>query len=235
MCKNMFDKEALKEIIRNDFDKDYNYDEIIKKIEGENMKIKISLWKLAFVSMCFVMIIGGIFFINYRIILDSSVDKESGLKLNINNLDEVGMTRFDADIKEISSNGVNIVWPKILKDGITIPKDLDQSNAAVIYTRKDKNSKYDILNCYVYNYFNRNDNDDKNIRIAFSDAYPPIRDYFFSEEVGKVSIIKDVELTIFKYNMIYFTEFCYKGYYFDIETRNISEQELSNLLVSIIK
>ena len=50
-----------------------------------------------------------------------------------------------------------------------------------------------------------------------------------------MSNINNLELKIFKYNELYFTKFNYKGINFDIETSNITEQELTDLLVSIIK
>lgn len=242
----MTNKERLKKAINNDFSKEKNYNVIIKKIEGKDMKIKNNLWKWLLVPMCLVLVMGGILFINFRssnnlLSTDTPyIDKENNIKLNINNLDKVGVTSLDADIKEIPTNGINILWPEILKDGITIPEYLDKYSATAIYTKNDetsecadKISEYDVLNCYVYNYFNEDNN--KNIRIAFSNTNKPIRDYYFSDENAKETTINDVKLTIFKYNTIYFTEFSYKDYNFDIEANNITEQELSNLLVSIIK
>ena len=44
-----------------------------------------------------------------------------------------------------------------------------------------------------------------------------------------------VELKIYKYEDIYFTEFKFNDYYFDIETSKITEQELSDFLLSIMK
>ena len=38
-----------------------------------------------------------------------------------------------------------------------------------------------------------------------------------------------------KYTNIYFTEFKFKDYNFDIETENITEEELLTLLLSIIE
>ena len=46
-----------------------------------------------------------------------------------------------------------------------------------MYTRDIGKSKYDNLNCYVY-YFS-NENDERNIRVAFSGKGKPIRDYGF--------------------------------------------------------
>lgn len=235
----MTNKERIKKSINSDFDKESNYNKIIKKIEkGENRKMKNNIWKWSLIPICLVFIVSGILFVNFKNNNVSNPDtsyvgKENDITLHINYLDKVGAKRFDADIKEISSNGINITWPEILKDGITIPKDLDKFNGYAIYTRKDKTSQYDILNCYVYSYFNNEI--DKDIRIAFSDTNKPIRDYLFSEEGSKETTINDTKLKIYKYENIYFTEFNYKGYNFDIEANNIAEQELLELLSSIVK
>ncbi len=237
MCNNMTNKEKLNKAISHDYSKEENYNKIIKKIEGEKMNIN-NIWKRLIVPVCLIVVICGIVFLNSQdknITLENYNDKENNVKLNINNLANIGATRLDADVKEVSTNDINILWPEFIKEGITVPKYLNKSSATAIYTRKDRDSEYDILNCYVYDYSNENNEDYKNIRIAFSDTNKPIRDYHFSDEKAQSTIIKDVKLIIFKYNTTYFTEFNYKGYNFDIETNNISEQELSNLLVSIIK
>jgi len=237
----MTNKEKIRKSIDNDFNKDLNYNEITKKIQkGTNTIMKKNILKWSLAPICLIVVISGILFVNIKDnnVLSpntSYVDKEGTPTLYINNLDKVGMTRTDADVKEIAFNGVNIPWLEILKDGITIPEDLDKFNGYSIYTRKDRTGEYDILNCYIYNYSNNKDDDYKNIRIAFSDTNKPIRDYLFSDENSKETIINDVKLKIFKYNTIYFTEFNYKGYNFDIETDNITEQQLSELLSSIIK
>lgn len=238
----MTNKKRLKKSINSDFSKENNYNAIIKKINKEDIKIKNNVWKWSIVPICLVAIIVGILFKNSKnnnIVLDNYTDKENNIILNINNIDTnysdiLRDILFDADIKEMSINGLFIPWPEMLI-GITIPKDLDKFHAKAIYTRNNKTNAYDILNSYVYNYSNELEEDYKNIRIAFSDTNKPIRDYFFSIENSKKTIINNVNITIFKYNNTYFTEFSYKDYHFDIETKNISEQELSDLLVSIIK
>lgn len=238
----MTNKEKLKKSISSDFSKENNYNEIIKKFDKEDTKIKNNVWKWSLAPICLVAIIVGILFKNSKnnnIVLDNYTDKENNIILNINNIDTnysdiLRDILFDADIKEISTNGLFIPWPEMLI-GITIPKDLDKFHATAVYTRNNKTNECDILNSYVYNYSNELEEDYKSIRIAFSDTNKPLRDYFFSEENSKETIINNVKITIFQYNDIYFTEFSYKDYHFDIEANNISEQELSNLLVSIIK
>jgi len=237
----MTNKEKIKKSINMDFDKEYNYNAIINKIEGEKMKNRKKLWRWSLVPICLAIVMSGLLFINLQDNTKLSspeiplINEENKIKLNINNLDKIGAFLFDAKIKDMPTNGINIPWPNILKDGITIPKDLAKYKANAYYTRKDRTGEYNILNCYVYNYFNENDDYYRNIRIAFSDKYKPIRDYHFSDENSKETIINDTKLTVFKYNTIYFTEFNYEGYNFDIETNNISEQELLDLILSIIK
>ena len=55
------------------------------------------------------------------------------------------------------------------------------------------------------------------------------------KEGSKTTTINGVELKIYKYEDIYFTEFKFNDYYFDIETSKITEQELSDFLLSIMK
>lgn len=234
----MANKENFTKSINKDFSKENNYKEIMQKIEVEKMKSKNNNWRWLLAPVCFVIIIGGLLLINLKnnnnnLVITNVIDEANNIKLNINNVSKLGLARLDADVKEIPTNGINIPWPDILKDGITIPDDLDKSHAYAMYTRKDLNSEYDILNCYVYSYFN--DSTDKDIRIAFSDNNKPIRDYYFSEEGSIDTIINDIELKIYQYEKIYFIEFKYKGYNFDIETNDITEQELISLLASIIK
>lgn len=235
----MSNREKLQKIISDDYSKEKNYNEILEFIGDKKMNKKNNIWKWSLVPICLILIIGGFFFIrnqNNSNEFDPPieyVDKEKNIKLNINSLNKIGVSRFDADIKTIPTSGLNMKWPEILKDGIAIPKSLDKTEAYSVYTRKEKNGEFDTLNCYVYNYFN--ENHEKNIRLAFSNTNEPIRDYFFSEDGGIDTIINDVKLKIYSYNTIYFVRFTYKDYYFDIETDNLTEQELSDLLSSIIK
>ena len=77
--------------------------------------------------------------------------------------------------------------------------------------------------------------DDRSIKVSYSKDNKPARDYHFSEEGSKTTTINGVELKIYKYEDIYFTEFKFNDYYFDIETSKITEQELSDFLLSIMK
>lgn len=235
----MTNKEKLKNAIEQDINpKDY-YDEIIEKIEkGNKMKRKNNMWKLAFVPICLIVVIGGVLFLNEendsKTILKNKpyVDEENNVTLNINEItnNQSGTHKLDADIKTITANDVNFPLPYKF---VNLPKDLDKSYQFIVYTRENNDSKdYNILHDYIMGYTN---DKDRSIQVAYSKDYKPIRDYHFSDEGSKSTTINGVELKIYKFENIYFTEFNYNGYNFDIETSKITEKELSTFLLSILK
>lgn len=233
----MPNKEKLNNSINNDFNKVNNYNKIIKKIEGVNMKDKKIVWKISLIPICLAIILGNILFINYKNdenkslnSKDSYSDSKEKIEIYINNIDKLGATLIDADVKVVNEEE-NSIWISILSN-IVIPEQLEKKESYMLYTRKDKESPYDILNSYVYNYYNEETL--SSVRISFSNKNKPLRDYHFSEEGAKETTINNVKMKIFKYENIYFTEFNYKDYNFDIETTNITQDELINLLKSII-
>lgn len=236
----MTNKEKLTRAIEQDINsKDY-YSEIINQIEkGErNMRKKNNMWKWSFVPICFVAIISGILLNDNKKELKYNIDKpnieeKDNVSLYINDISNMtqGALRIDADIK--STNIENILYFKEIAN-IKIPSDFDTQEVYEIYVKSDRESnEYNILQSYVLNYSNKKK--DRDIRVSFSKENKPVRDYYFSEEGSKMSKINNIELKIFKYNELYFTEFSYQGINFDIETTNMTEQELTDLLSSIIK
>lgn len=237
----MTNKEKLKKAIEHDINpKDY-YNKIIDKIEkGEKKDMKKSIWKWSLVPICMVFVISGVLFLNYRndskTILKNKpyVDETNNITLNINeiNSNKVGMSRLDADVKIVTNNDINFLLP--YKDGlVNIPKDLDKVDKHIVYFRESKESKdYNILGNYEIIYSNDND---RSINVKYSKEHKPVRDYYFDDEGSKNTTINGVELKIYKFEDIYFTEFVSNGYNYDIETSNLTEQELSTFLLSILK
>ena len=153
------------------------------------------------------------------------------ISIKINKLDNLSLTRLDADINDVESD--NKTFPNAFDyNKVKLPNDLTKIKKSIIYTKNEKQNDYTNLNSYILNYYN--DNETKNIRVAFSDKNEPIRDYYFSDENTAVSIIKDKSLMIYSYEETFFVEFQHNNYYFDIETNNISQDELIDLLGSII-
>ena len=239
----MTNREKLKKAIEQDINPTNNYNKIIKKIEKEEkMKKENNLLKWSLVPICLIVIISGIIFLNYKKDNNNSlenktyINKENNTILNINDLSKVGMTKLDADVKTVS--GVNIPYPFKVNENqneewFIIPRDLTQTKNYIVYVKKDKDSKeYDTVANYIMLI---TDGNERSIEIKYAKEQEPLRDYYFSEENSKITTINGIDLKIYKYENSFYTTFSYNGYYFDIETSNITEQEFSNYLVSILK
>ena len=240
----MTNKERLKNAIEQDINRENNYNETIKKIEKERkMKRENNLLKWSLLPICLlVIVISGIIFINYKNdnnnLLENKqyIDKENNVILNINDLSKMDMTSLDADVKTVS--GLNIPYPfkvndKQNEEWFIIPSDLTQTKHYIVYTKNDKDSKeYDVVANYIMLITNDNE---RSIEVKYAKEQEPIRDYYFREEDSKITNINGIDLKIYKYGKNFYTIFSYNGYNFDIETSNITEQEFSNYLVSILR
>lgn len=229
----MSNREIFKKMYSEKINKARIFYSVLKEIEEKNMK-KNNMLKWAIIPVCLIVVICGVLFLNNNKLQFNSDNLylKNNNDIIINKINNLSETKLDADIKEIPINGVYIPWIEVLS-GVNIPNDLDKFNGYGIYTRKDAASEYDILNCYVYDYFNLDSN--RSIKISFSDKNKPLRDYYFSEEGAKKSNINNYELTIYKCGEAYFTEFKYEDFNFDVETSNISESEFIMFLKSILK
>jgi len=232
----MSNKKIINKVFDQEFDIDTMRNQILlkKKEKEKNSRFKVLKYVI---PACMIGIISGLLILNSnqsKLKSDNKEEQNHKNKVIVNELENLGTTsRLDIELKQKSTNGVMIPWPKILIGGINIPGDLDKSDAYALYTRKEGSNEYDILNCYVYNYFKENSN--KKIRIAFSDTKKIVKDYSFSEENVKKTNINNTELIIYQYEELYFTKFEYKNYNFDIETVGISIEELKLLLESILR
>lgn len=153
------------------------------------------------------------------------------ISIKINKLNNLSITKLDLDIKDVETN--NMTFPNAFDyNKVKLPNDINKIKKSIIYTKNEKQNDYTNLNSHILNYYNNNEA--KNIRVAFSDKNKPVRDYYFSDENAAISIIKDKSLMIYSYEKTFFVEFHYNNYYFDIEANNISQDELIDLLGSII-
>lgn len=230
----------LKEIMKKEFDKKKNYNEILSKVERvsdmRNFKIKYLLAP-AVACMALIGIVFGTNIVNnpqkQETIADRNItenDKESKIQvaLVINKLDNIGAIKFDADVKTITIEEVPERY-NFVKD-VTVPKEYKLTESYILYTRENKDKDYNILHDYVFNYVK---DDNHSIKIAISEIGEPIRDYFAEGE--KTSKIGNVEIIICQYEDLYIATFKDGQINFDIETVGLSETELTDLLVSIIK
>jgi len=228
----MLVKQTIKKVFEDEFNIETMRNQILLRENRKELR-KMSKFLKYVLPVCFLTIFCSVLMLHNTM---SSFKEENKNTIHINKIDILGSTkidaRMDARIEKSLLDCQDITFISILKDGIRVPDDLNQFQEYEIYTKKAKTSEYTILNCYVYNYSNSDSKRD--IRIAFSNTNHPVRDYRFSEESRERSIINNYELFIYQYEDIYFAEFTYKDYYFDIETQGITIQELTALLESVI-
>lgn len=223
----------LKEEMDKEFNKNNNYQKILSRVNnGKNLNY--------LAVPAFVIIIALVVLIVYQVNLSKTLNEtviigENNIKieLNENNLSrkEFCVTSLDVDIKEVKLETLpkNFEFINLVK----LPEEVELVNSSIIYTRNDTSKdEYDILNDYVFLYNSKDNN--KKIKIAFSESDKPIRDYFI-DSTGKKSRIGNTELEVFKYNGMYIVNFSYNNINFDIETNGITQDELITLLISIIK
>ena len=150
--------------------------------------------------------------------------------LEINPMRGASMAKLDADVQTVEINSLPEKFGFI--NNIALPSKYKLDNSYEVYTRENyDDAEYSLLHDYVFNY---NKDYENTIKVAFSEAGEPVRDNFVDDS-KKVSKIGDVDVIISQYEKMYVATFKCKEINFDIETNGITEEELVNLLESIIK
>lgn len=173
--------------------------------------------------------------------------KKENLEIELNIYQIASLISSDMDVKFDYYNQKlpQWIWEEILNEfeeemGISksyfeekIPDKFISTNfyTAKIPGYKNSNLSDDYkTHDYVFEY--RTENNGKVI-IAICKEEKPLRDYVF-EFNGKKSKIGDIELEISQYNNQFLVEFNYNNINYDIETTDITEDELLELLQSIL-
>lgn len=234
----MGNKENLKKMYDNYSNKEKNYQIIIERIEERKKMNK--LYKYAYVfTLLLALVIGGAFMfqisssnlLNQKTNINHKKTVEDKIVINSKNNSDVftGSVKLDAKIENIN---INDITNKFNLKNIVIPNTYKYGNSYVLYIRGDREIKYyNILHDYVINY---EKSDGYNIIIAISEVSSPIRDYHFDNTNDKESVINQTKLFITKYSNSYIVTFTKDDAYYDIETTGINEEELIDLLKSVI-
>lgn len=251
----MSKKQVMKEIFEEKINKDKIYQKVLLKVEEKGNMEKVISRKIIYgLSSCvavFILGFGIIVATNYNSdvkkpnyeIGDLREEKQNlKVTLQINRIGQMASKKIDgkiesildADVENIDLEKINVEkLPEQLSSlkNIDIPQGFKLNSMYKLYVRSNiEIKKYDLLHDYVISYIKDKEHD---IRIASSTIGRPLRDYGISEE-DKTSKIGDIELKIYQYEKMYLAEFKVKNMYFDIETNGITENELVELLESII-
>lgn len=231
----MSNKKLFKKVFDLELSSKKMKEEILKRDEMNNMKNKKVFLKWSLLTTCLII------FLSIVVLTKSNSNtKLKGIEtidnpkyeedININKLESVSATKIDAEIRD-SSNYFAIPYPFKLDAKLSLPDDLNTTKEKILFT-KSKDGKYNYINNYIFSY--TNSKNDRDIIISFSFENKPIKDYYFSEDGAKDTKINNFNLKLYNYEEIYFTEFEYNGYFFNIETHNLTESEFISLLKSII-
>ena len=223
-----------KEKIRKNIKEEIAISNIRKEFGMKINRNKKIIYTISSVCAVFILTIGilvGTGQLNDNINIGENIDQKLNVKLNINKIKDMEMTKLDLDVKIIEYKELPDKFNFMEK--VKIPSEYKFKDSYKVYTRKDMDvAEYDLLHDYVFNY--KKDDFSSGIKIAFSEIEEPLRDYFIDDKY-KTSKIGDAEIFITQYEQMYMASFKYKDIYFDIETNGITENELVELLVSIIE
>ena len=230
----MNNEDKLNKVITNDFDINYNYTSIRKKMEIGNKMNK--RFKYSLVPMAIVIAITSVFLLNKKSItnnvLDSNVKNNDVIIVNNidNNFDNAKLD-IDGRSEDITSDDLYKIYP-LLKD-IVVPNDYNINRIIKCYLFNDDTGKYDKLYGYTIIYSGGNN---KYIDIfILIDTTKRLRCFSIDTDEMKSSIVNNTNIKIMGENKNYYAIFSYNNINFDIETAGISEEDVIQLLKSIIK
>ena len=161
---------------------------------------------------------------------------EYEISLFVNELDKnaAGALRADADIQVLPlSETETIPQLQFLKE-LALPEMLTERTVSAVYVRSDRDiAEYNRLYEYICRFSDQNS--EKELCVAFSSNGKPIRDYLFDDEGARVSRINGVEMTVFRYEEILYTEFTAGGLFFDLEAQGLSQEEFALCAAEILQ
>ena len=226
------ENNELKEKIRKNIKEEIAISNIRKEFGMKTNRNKKIIYTISSVCAVFILAIGILVGTGQlKDNIGENIDQKLNVKLNINKIKDMEMTKLDLDVKIVESKELPEKFDFMEK--IKIPSEYKFKDSYNVYTRKNLNvEEYNLLHDYVFNY--QKDDSSNGIKIAFSKVEEPLRDYFIDDKY-KTSKIGDAEIIITQYEQMYMVSFKYKDIYFDIETNGITENELVELLVSIIE
>ena len=248
----MTNRENMKKVIKNDFDKANNYKKIVEGMNEKRIRFNYKYATIPITVIIIFILIIGISTKNNKV---KQLEKFGGddwsdginatTSSNTNHIDTSDSDSSLVEINEINDmiknrsntkivNNVNIPYLEILTN-LEIPNDFDnKEDYRAVYIKNDtKSSKEDyILNNYEFHY--KNTKNEREIVASFSKDFIPISNYNFGVN-NKSSLVNGINVLLYKYEKTYIAKFQYMKYNFLVEGKNITQEEFMNFVSSIIK
>lgn len=165
-------------------------------------------------------------------IVNSNSKKEEKIgnsNIYINSITDYQKKAEDLDVLSVQ-HPCDCIYEK--HAGYVLPEDMSLVQDYGLYT-KNSDGKYTIFHDVVYEFLSRDHQ--RRVIITYSDLEEPFKDYEYLMEESKVSSILEKEVIIGKFEERYFASFELLGRYYNIETTNLSEEELVLLILGIIE
>ncbi len=219
----MLKKQIIKKVFDNEFNINEMRNQILLKNERKYNKKMNKIYKFAVPT--FLVLISSVI-----VFYSNNTSKHNDIKNNIhiNKLENL-QREMTFEVNEEEIENIPQKFDFILN--INIPKDFDLKRKYNLYTRSNiEVNTFDILRDYVFEYKN---NKGSKIVVSFSETGRPLKDYNLTVET--LSKINNTDILISQYQNLYLVSFNYKKIFFAVETENISIEELTSLLESIIK
>ena len=218
----MLDKQIMRKVFDDNFNIINMRNQILLKSERKD-NVMNRFFKLA-IPVCLVVIMCSVIYFGY-----DNVDLKTNDNIYVNNLEDVLQKDMVFEVEEIDFESIPNKFNFILD--VNISKTFKLVRKYNLYTRSNLEvNAFDILRDYVFEYTNENGGQ---IIISFSEIGKPLRDYYIID--GKSSKINDIDVIIAQYENTFMVTFEYNNIFFDIETNNITIEELKSLLKSIVK
>lgn len=230
----MNNKDLLKAI--GDIDDRYLIEEKSRVKSNNMVNIMKSLkLKYAFIStFVLVVVITGILVCNNTSKLEQNLSMGEVGNNNSEMIIKISEIKTIVNVVPLYGTEVNVIDNidiskfRFLNE-IKVPRDFIDVMHRAVYkkTIEETNFKLDF-------YLSEYSNQDRKISIAFSNEHEPTRRdvVFLNREQSK---IRNTEVEISQYENMYIAKFNYNGTMFDISMNGITQDELVDLLTSIIK
>lgn len=229
-----------KKVLKDIFDEKINKEDIYRYVTNKKRNNYYGVLKYAVL----IIICIGIVLFKFK----NNVFKENNTyddNIYINEVKTFGNNDIDVTIMNINES-TNIYFSDDLEKAYPFlkrSKNLYENDDEILkkyetdiyfaITENDDENPFSKIHNLIYAYKNK-DGKGK-ITVAFAKGKKPLRDYFFETKNNKTSNIKNKEITIYKYENTYFTEFEDNGIYYDIESTNASFKDFKYILDIVIE
>ena len=225
----MLTKGEMKNKYAEEFDRDKNYQMIMKPKRKQNIRYGISF----FFTMCICMVLLSVNHLKKESkISDDSVSQvDSEIVLNVNvfdgsneSYDASPSLRADMDLKRSYAEEVPDFLNELCPDGFA-----SSENTEFVMAEKDSTKEVLSYQSVVYT------KGENSIRLSYSKDGWPFRCAYLSPD-EKVSVIGEAEMRISHQpaSNLYLSLFELNGFYFDVEAIGLSETEFVDFLLNLV-